>query len=109
MHAHIDWESSDCDGTMSGSHVMLMTAGETASQFGDLEFRGRVVSDVVNTGTRYGTLTVEETEDGTPRLSWTETTDEGGRAVEATFYNDGECHESHTTTRRDHSAERAGY
>lgn len=110
MHAHIDWTAQDCDGTLSGSHALLMTETERAMQFGELEFQGRVVSDVVNVNARKGTLTVEECEDGTPSLHWSETTDEGGRSVTATFYADHEyCGSDHTPTRRDHTAEAAGY
>ena len=111
MHAHIDWTAQDCDGTLSGSHALTMTEEEQASDFGDLEFQGRVLSDVVNVGARHGTLTVEEDEDdGTPRLDWSESTEEGGRTVSAVFYADDACCLSdHATTRRDHTAEAAGY
>jgi hypothetical protein len=111
MHAHIEWEATDCDGRLSGSHAMLMTEEETAADFGDIDFQHRVLSSVVNVGARRGTLTVEETEDGTPSLSWSETTEEGSRYVEATFYvNENHCPESaHKTPRRDHRAESAGY
>lgn len=112
MHAHIDWESTDCDGGTSGSHVMEMTPEETASDFGDLTFQSRVLAAVVNVGAIRGTLTVAACEDdGTPSLCWSEGTEEGGRGVTATFYTDGEyCNSSdHATTQRDHRAEEAGY
>jgi hypothetical protein len=110
MHAHIEWESQDCDGVLSGSYAKFMTDKETASEFPDLDFQYRVLASVAHVSARRGTLTVEETEDGTPLLYWSEATDEGGRSVEATFYTDEEnCGSDHTTTRRDHQAEAAGY
>lgn len=110
MHAHVDWESTDCDGGMSGSHVMTMTPEELASDMGDLDFQHRVLAAVVSVGALRGTLTVAEAEDGTPVLRWVETTEEGGRAVDANFYTEGEyCPGNHATTQRDHQAEAAGY
>jgi hypothetical protein len=94
---------------MSGSYVLEMTPEELSSGTGDLDFQSRVLADVVHVGAIRGTLTVAEAEDGTPSLSWSETTEEGGRSVSATFYTSDECSENHTTTRRDHQAEAAGY
>lgn len=111
MHAHIEWESQDCDGRFIGSYAVTMNDEERSSKFlGTTDFQYRVLASVANVGARRGTLTVEETEDGTPLLYWSEATDEGGRSVEATFYTDEEyCGSDHTTTRRDHQAEAAGY
>ena len=92
MHAHIDWEASDCDGRLSGSHVMEMIGDEMTSDMGDIDFERRVLASVVNVNAIRGTLTVEAVGDGTSVLSWSETTEEGGRAVDATFYADGTCH-----------------
>lgn len=110
MHAHIDWTAQDCDGTLSGSHAMLMTEEEQTSPVGDMEFQDRVLASVVNVGARQGRLMVEEAEDGTPALIWDESTEEGGRSVTASFYRTGEyCGSDHVATRRDHTAEAAGY
>lgn len=108
MHAHVEWESQDCDGVLSGSYVMKMTDEETSSEWGEIEFQDRVVAYLVNVHALSGTLTVSQ-EDDTPVIEWSESTDEGGRCSRAVFWEDGDCPEPHKSTFRDHRAEVAGY
>lgn len=107
LHAHYESSSVDCDGRMDRSYVISPNDDERASEFGDLEFKERVLGNVVSVTGLGGTLTVTTFEDGTARLSWGEQTDEGSRSVEATFCED-DCDDAEYS-QRDHSAEAMGY
>ena len=110
IHAHFESRSSDCDGTYDRSHVMTPNDEERASEFGDIEFHDRVVASVVNTYSILATGTLEVVKhDDCVRLSWTESTEEGGIHTEVTLCEDESCDTSGTGTFRDHTAERAGY
>ena len=101
LHAHMSGSSRDCDGTYSQGHVYEMTTQEKADQFGDLQFKDRVITNII-TLHGYGTLTV------TPAgASWSEQTDEGYRAVDILWCED-DC-PNERSWQRDHRAEAMGY
>lgn len=110
IHAHVETASQDCDGRYTGGHLMVPTFEEQSSEFGDIEFHHRVVSQAVNTYSLMdsGTLTVNKMEDGDVRLSWSEATEEGFRQTEITICTD-DCDLGDSPWQRDHSAEAAGY
>jgi hypothetical protein len=101
LHAHITTASRDCDGDYSGGHVAEMTTLEKADEFADLHFKERVLGNVV-TLHGHGTLTVRP-----GGLSWNEQTDEGYRAAEVRWCEEG-C-EGERSWQRDHRAEEMGY
>lgn len=106
LHAHMSSRSRDCDGTYDKEHVMIMTAEEQTDQFGDYEFRNRVVASMVSFSGMGGTLTVQT--EGNETADWYEQTEEGFRHVEAAFCTDESCD---PTARfyQDHTAESMGY
>lgn len=106
LHAHYESSSTDCDGRMDRSYVIVPNDDERASEFGDIEFQERVLGNVVSMTGLGGTLRVET--EPAIRLIWSEATDEGGRSVEATFCNDESCDETEYS-QRDHAAEAMGY
>lgn len=101
VHAHVSTESRDCDGRYTGGHVVEMTLEERCSAFGELEFKGRVLTNVV---TLHGAGTLQVTPDG---LEWWEQTDEGYSAADVRWCED-ECPDERPWM-RDHTAEAAGY
>lgn len=110
IHAHVETHSTDCDGALSGSHVMSPSREERHSQFGEIEFRDRVLVSIMSAYTAVaGRLDVTgDHETGTTtRLEWNERTEEGGRSAVATFCEDDCDLDEHS--RRDHAAEAAGY
>lgn len=78
LHAHIVSESRDCDGTYHSSRIDRPTAEEVASDFGDLEFKRRIIGDVISVIAQNGRLIVEPN-----RISWHEDTEEGYRTGDA--------------------------
>ena len=100
-HAHVSTNSRDCDGDYSRGHIDEMTLEERCDRYGDLRFKDRVLTSVVNPH-GHGTLEV------TPEhLSWYEQTEEGYRAAEVAWCED-EC-PAMRSWQRDHRAEAAGY
>jgi hypothetical protein len=78
-----------------------MTFEEQTEQFGDLIFKDRVVTDVINL---HGHGRLDVTPAG---VSWYEDTDEGYRASSVTWCED-ECGPE-SPWQRDHRAESMGY
>lgn len=78
LHAHLHFESRDCDGQNSYSRTAGMTAEEKASAFGDLDFKRRMMVEIVYITAVDGVLAVEE--DG---VVWQENTEEGYRLARA--------------------------
>lgn len=76
LHAHVTTESRDCDGTYHAERVVRIDDKEAVDQFGDIDFKARVVGDVVSTHS-VGTLSVHP--DG---ARWEEPTEEGYRNQE---------------------------
>ena len=85
LHAHIVSESRDCDGTYHSSRTVEMTTDERTSDFGDLEFKRRIIGDVISVIAQDGRLIVEE-----GRISWHENTEEGYRTSDADWC-EGDC------------------
>jgi hypothetical protein len=116
IHAHIETYSSDCDGTYTRTHVMTLNdserrmAGQPINDFHEIDFTNRVVGSVVNAYSlmQEGGLTVRNYNDGRVRLYWSEATEEGGIAKEATICRD-DCDLTEDATYRDHRAESMGY
>lgn len=107
LHAHIDSAARDCDGLYTRDYVMTPNGAEHLGEFGELEFRDRVMGSIVSMAGLGGVLTVTPLDDGMARLEWNEPTDEGYRQVDATFcIDDCDTGENHF---RDHAAEAAGY
>lgn len=100
IHAHGERVSQDCDGQYSSGWLAEPTSEERRSGW-EMDFKGRVVRDIVNTETSSGRLDV--TEEG---VTWSETTEEGFVSVTVTWCSD-QCSDSPWS--RDHTAERAGY
>lgn len=102
LHAHAESQSRDCDGMYSSGVDYEPTLDERVDEFGDLHFKQRVISYMVNVDPdSEGTLTVRSDE-----VSWYERTEEGYRATEVRWC-EGEC--AGQSWQRDHSAEAAGY
>jgi hypothetical protein len=103
LHAHVETESRDCDSTYTRTRLERPTAEETASTFGDIDFRERVALSVMSIyACTQGTLTV--TENG---VDWGESTEEGYRSAQVTWCED-DCDDERPTF-RDATAEAAGY
>lgn len=83
LHAHIVSESRDCDGTHYSRRIDRPTDEERESTFGDLEFKHRIMGDVVSVIAVDGTLRVEK-----DRLSWHENTEEGYRTGDVDWCED---------------------
>lgn len=110
LHAHYSSSSVDCDGPFEQSYVMVMNDDERASEFGDIEFHNRVLTNAVSLYSSQfgGTLRVERDEDdGQAMFFWHERTEEGSRSVEARLCTDA-CDESEYS-QRDYYAEMMGY
>lgn len=107
LHAHVETSMTDCDGRMDRDWVAQMNDEELASEFGDLDFKSRMLSNLVSWSYQ-NTVTIEGVETGhgeTIEVSYAH--DEGrfwGRAVLCT----DECDES-AHGQRDHAAEAMGY
>ncbi|GAB3863470.1 hypothetical protein GCM10028801_31170 [Nocardioides maradonensis] len=113
LHAHIDTRSTDCDGTIDRRYVAEMTDRERANDLAELQFRNRVLADIVNTQPwingqlKIGTYDSSRSPQHATRMEWFEETEEGSIWREATFCTEDDC--DMTYSQRDHSAEAAGY
>lgn len=74
LHAHLFFESRDCDGRYDHSRIASPTAEEQADTFGDLDFKRRMVEEIMNIAAEDGTLVVRR-----DRVEWRESTEEGYR------------------------------
>lgn len=101
LHAHLSRVSRDCDGEYTYEAVARMEKSERCSEFGDLEFKGRVTGEVISFH-EYGDLSV--TPEG---VAWSMRTEEGYVHTEMTWCEEPDCEDM--STARDLSAERAGY
>jgi hypothetical protein len=101
LHAHAESSSRDCDGDYTSGNVYEMTTLEKAASLGDLEFKDRVITNIISVHA-HGTLTVKPT-----GVSWHEQTDEGYRHTDVEWCED-ECADKRTW-QRDHRAEAMGY
>ena len=105
LHAHVSTSMTDCDGRMDRDWVAMMNDDEVASEFGDLEFQGRMLTNLVSWSEPSQT-NVTPFEDGTVRIEVSYAHDEGMFWGEALTCTD-DCPE--TSSQRDHQAEAAGY
>ena len=78
LHAHLHFESRDCDGEYEHDRKAEMTAEERESAFGDLEFKRRMAEEIMSIVAEKGKLEVEK-----DMVTWTEETEEGYRYAEA--------------------------
>lgn len=112
MHAHIDWRSRDCDGVMSGTYVIeQIVMGEFEESVES--FTERVLIDITNLHFNPetegpGQLEIVRTNDPNEPMQfrWSIHLEEGGESKHVMFCNQDDIVEP---TRRDHTAERAGY
>lgn len=100
LHAHVQVNSSDCDGFTTRDYVE--TPDAVTDQHAD-DFKGRVLASVVS-WVPDGGASVQITSLG---FSYSEPTDEGGRGVVAVWCSD-DC-DLDESSQRDLTAERAGY
>lgn len=102
IHAHVETDSRDCDGRYTKGYTDVLTTVERVSEFGELEFKERVMNSVVSLSAEHGTLEVTAT-----GLLWRQPTDEGYSSADVTWCEQENCDDK--SWQRDHSAERAGY
>ena len=101
-HAHVDTRSADCDGTYDKGYTDVPSTLERCSQFGELEFKERVMNSVVSLHAEQGELVV------TPQgLTWSQTTDEGYIYTTVRWCEEKNCDRS--SYQRDYRAEAMGY
>lgn len=100
-HAHVSSQARDCDGTYLKDWTEVPTTEERTSEYGDLDFKNRVIAGVISLS-GHGTLTV-----ASESCSWHERTEEGYRHVEITWCDSDTC--DRTSSQRDLTAESMGY
>lgn len=101
-HAHVSTRSQDCDGDYLHENIARMSAIERTSEFGELEFKERIMGNVVSLHAEGGTLTVRP-----ESLSWSQPTDEGYINTAVEWCNEDDC--SDKPVYRDYRAESMGY
>lgn len=101
VHAHVVQNSRDCDGDYEHTHVDRPSAIERTAEFGDLDFKARVMAYIVSFHVN-GLLSV--TPDG---LLWNQDTEEGYTRTVVNWCEDEAC--SDRRTQRDFRAESMGY
>lgn len=115
MHAHIDWRSRDCDGVMSGTYVIEREekGGRGGYPEPTEDFQLRVLQSVmslsfnpVTEGPGKLEIVRPKDEDDSMEFNWYLDTEEGFESKHAWFCEEDDIEEP---TRRDHTAERAGY
>lgn len=100
MHAHVDTQSKDCDGTYVRTVVY-----DNFDNLDDYGFRTKVLGLVASVYASEATLKILDGGD----LEYHEVTDEGYEHSFARFCEDEECLEGDTGSFRDLAAEAAGY
>lgn len=103
LHAHVTTNSRDCDGGHGMEYVSTMNDTEKGSQFADLDFKARILSNHVSFHSEFG-VTVKVDEHG---FNMSEQTDEGYRAAQIQWCED-DCDENDNSV-YDEYAELAGY
>jgi len=103
LHAHVSTASSDCDGPMYREYVSIMNGDERKSDFPDLEFKARILSNHVSFHSEAGVQA--RIFDG--GFETQEQTDEGYRSADVRWCED-ECDEAEAW-QRDVFAEQMGY
>lgn len=104
LHAHVDTAARDCDGPVYRDWVETMTDGERASDFPDLDFKARILSNHVSFSPA-DKVTVTVREDG---FVMEEATEEGFRSAEVRWCEDEDC-DPDKRGQRDVYAELMGY
>jgi hypothetical protein len=100
-HAHVVQNSRDCDGEYEHKHVSRPSALERTEEFGDLNFKERVMGYIISFHVD-GILTVAP-----HGLYWEMNTEEGYTRTSVVWCDEENCDDR--ATQRDFSAERAGY
>lgn len=103
IHAHVVTRSRDCDGDYEKGHTDVLTTTERVSDFGELEFKERVMNSVVSFSAEY-TSTLTITSDV---MVWEQPTDEGYVHTDVTWCEQDTCDRS--SYQRDYRAEAMGY
>lgn len=102
LHAHVETNSRDCDGDYRKGYVDFLTTTERVSDFGEMEFKERVMVSAVSVHAEHGTLEVTAT-----GLEWRQPTEEGYSSTSVTWCEQEDCDRS--SYQRDFRAEAAGY
>lgn len=100
-HAHVSSQARDCDGRYLKDWTEVPTTEERTSEYGELDFKNRVLASVV---TLYGYGTLDVTPEG---FVWAETTEEGYCHVSVGWCDEEDC--DRTSSQRDLTAESMGY
>lgn len=117
MHAHVARQSVDCDGPLDRYHVTRPTILDIYDRDDDDNGNGvqdaysfwvAQVAATLSAHADSGTLTVQASNDGERTVTWTETTDEGGRFEERELCFRATCAREQSS-QRDYYAEAAGY
>ena len=101
-HAHVETNSRDCDGDYRKGYVDVPSTLERTSPYGGIEFKERVMANIVSLHAEGGVLTV--TPDG---LHWDQPTEEGYVHTTVTWCEQDDCDQK--SYQRDFRAEAAGY
>lgn len=101
LHVHETWESRDCDGTYSGTRLEIFAADCWDDED---DFKESILTSTVSLSAEGGKL--EVTDSG---FIWSAPTEDGYSYSEIEFCNRASCDLTEKNTRRDHSAEAAGY
>lgn len=101
-HAHVETNSRDCDGDYQKGHVDVPSTLERCSQFGETDFKERVMVSIVSLHTDGGALAVKP-----EGLEWMEHTEEGYVATTVEWCEREDC--ERRFYQRDFRAEAAGY
>lgn len=112
LHAHVDRESTDCDGRYTDCYIVMFNDAERAeseraggvNDFSDIHFMNRVFATEAGP---YAVdhATIEITRRG---FEYHEDTEEGYREASVSWCTDPYC-DPEFRTHRDHRAEAAGY
>ena len=104
LHAHVSTFARDCDGGHGSDYIAEMNDDERASEWPDLDFKARILSNHVSFHSEFG---VEVKADSKGFQMW-ERTDEGHRGAEVRWCEDATCDLSAGSV-FDEYAEAAGY
>lgn len=106
LHAHVSTSMSDCDGRMNRNFVSVMNDDERASEFGELEFKSRMLSNLVS-WSYANKVEITPFEDGSERIEVSYMHDEGSFHGEALTCTD-DCDDDYRS-QSDLYAEMMGY
>ena len=102
VHAHVEKETTDCDGRHTIRWVSEMNEVERKEEFGDLALKDRVMCWIVSMHADSGMLSVNR-----GGITWHEDTEEGYVHTDVSWCEKPDCVEG--VEHRDHYAEQRGY